>query len=178
MGCDKTTMRKKNKLRLLLFKECDRNCDGCCNKRWNLDTLEVESNFKGYSEIILTGGEPMLDPSMVIRTIRRIRKEAGGGTKIYMYTAKLDEPHTLLIVLEYLDGLTVTLHEPSDIGDFMAFSNLLFEVDGRSLRLNSFDGVDLSGIDLSNWKVKEGVKWIKDCPLPEDEVFRRLDTIV
>ena len=43
----------------------------------------------------------------------------------------------------------------------------------KSLRLKVFKGVDVSGIDLSLWDVKDNIEWIKDCPLPEDEVLMR-----
>jgi hypothetical protein len=44
---------------------------------------------------------------------------------------------------------------------------------GKSLRLNVFKGVSLAELNLSCWKVKPNIKWIKNCPLPEDEVFMR-----
>jgi hypothetical protein len=46
---------------------------------------------------------------------------------------------------------------------------------GRGMRLNVFEGVTIpEDTDLSLWKVKEQMVWIKDCPLPQDEVFMRL----
>ncbi|MBU1087771.1 MAG: hypothetical protein KKD05_09695, partial [Candidatus Omnitrophica bacterium] len=54
------------KLRLLLFTECNRNCNGCCNNDWDLKSLLNEHLFKEYSEILLTGGEPMLHPELIL----------------------------------------------------------------------------------------------------------------
>ena len=110
-------------LRLLLFRECDRACKGCCNKDWDLDNLEVCQSFKGYKEIILTGGEPMLNPALVKATVNKIRSE-NFMAKVYMYTAKVN---TLSIVdiLDYLDGLTVTLHEQKDVEDFEIFDQIV-----------------------------------------------------
>jgi hypothetical protein len=42
------------------------------------------------------------------------------------------------------------------------------------MRLNVFKGVDLTGVDVTHWKVRTDIEWVKDCPLPEGEVFMRL----
>jgi hypothetical protein len=44
----------------------------------------------------------------------------------------------------------------------------------KSLRLNVFHGISLKGIDTSCWIIKKDMKWIKNCPLPKDEVLKRL----
>ena len=43
------------KLRLLLFEECDRDCPGCCNRDWDLRSLPVCRDFTPYQVIMLTG---------------------------------------------------------------------------------------------------------------------------
>jgi hypothetical protein len=167
-------------LRLLLFSECNRNCDGCCNKDWDLDSLPVVNSFHGYDEIILTGGEPMLHPGFVIKTIEKIRKQS--KAKIYVYTAKIDSVLDIYNVVCWADGITVTLHDTNDVKNFIELNNFLLKmwIDGfiskhtQSFRLNVFEGVDISGEDLSLWIVKSNIKWIKNCPLPENEVFMRL----
>ena len=111
-------------LRLLLFKDCNRKCKGCCNKDWDLDNLPVCKSFKDYKTIMLTGGEPMLNPKLVeetIMAIRRINKTA----KIIMYTAKVDH-YNILYICKLLDGLTLTLHKQSDVKDFQIL-NALFD---------------------------------------------------
>ena len=57
------------KLRLLLFTDCNRNCEGCCNNDFDLNALKVETDFRQYDKIFLTGGEPMIAPAIVINTI-------------------------------------------------------------------------------------------------------------
>ena len=42
------------------------------------------------------------------------------------------------------------------------------------MRLNIFHNVDIAKIDLVKWIVKKDITWIKNCPLPKDEVFMRL----
>jgi len=163
----------KKKLRLLLFSTCNRSCEGCCNKQWDLNELPVCTDFTGYDEIILTGGEPMLNPMLVEQTAKRVREDHQGA--LYMYTAKLDDISYLIRLLEDLDGLCVTLHEQEDVHVWQSFNHYLpASQRSKSLRLNVFDGIDLDGIDTTDWVVKEGIEWIADCPLPPGEVFMRL----
>ena len=39
------------KLRLLVTKNCDRSCPGCCNKDWNLDKLPNATHLN-YDEMV------------------------------------------------------------------------------------------------------------------------------
>ena len=44
------------------------------------------------------------------------------------------------------------------------------------MRLNLFDNIKAmlpQDIDLSKWQVKD-MEWIKDCPVPKGEDFRRI----
>ena len=161
------------KLRLLLFQECNKNCERCCNKDWDLDSLKKETLFTGYDEIILTGGEPMLKPLFVINTALMIREKT--LAKIYMYTAKADKILDVLAVLHYIDGITLALHEQSDVVDFMRLDALLLKCEiNKSFRLNVFKGINISNINTSIWNVKSDIEWIKNCPLPVNEVFRKI----
>lgn len=152
------------KLRLLLFAACNRSCPGCCNNDWNLDELPRVGSYDGYDQIILTGGEPMLNPELVVCVAADIKSRT--NAMVILYTAR---PGELPGVMPFLDGVTVTLHEQADVAEFEKLPWL-----PGSLRLNVFDNVDLTGVDVSSWWVKSGIQWIKDCPLPEDEVFMRL----
>ena len=60
------------KLRLLFTQICNRRCEGCCNKDWELDKLEQVSHFN-YDEILLTGGEPLLFTEQLIGYVKAIR---------------------------------------------------------------------------------------------------------
>jgi hypothetical protein len=160
-----------------MFEACNRNCEGCCNKDWDLAGLPECQGYAGYSLIMLTGGEPMLRPFLVRSTIKDIRKQ-NPDAKVYMYTAKLDDIPELLSILDVLDGLCVTLHEQGDVEPFRTLNYILLAQTGRragkSLRLNVFRPVDVGDTDTSAWKVKDDITWIKDCPLPTDEVLMRL----
>lgn len=162
------------KLRLLLFSECDRHCAGCCNEQHDLGALPICRDFRGYDEVILTGGEPMLDPGAVRRAVELVRRQHDGP--IYLYTAKLDDIEVALDVLALVDGFTVTLHEQSDAETwFNLDTNLPWHwYAQKSLRLNVLEGVNVAGYDTTGWKVKGNIKWITSCPMPEGEVFMRL----
>ncbi len=150
-------------LRLLLFSACNRACPGCCNNQWDLDALPVAADFRGYDMILLTGGEPMLNPRLVAATAHRIRCQTDAS--IILYTAK---PERLPEVMPFLDGVTVTLHEQADVPTFRRAAAKL----NGSRRVNVFKGVNVP--DMPGWTMKRNMEWIEDCPLPEGEVFMRL----
>ena len=167
-----------NILRLLLFEECNRQCSGCCNKDFDLPNLPVCTDYKGYDQIILTGGEPMLHPDLVLQTIRAIRKEEPKA-KIYVYTAMVEGIRKALDVLREADGVTVTLHNQDDVIPFLVFSEMVAVTglhEGRSLRVNVFENVNLSNDIPEGWKAKLDIQWIKNCPLPKGEMLMRLET--
>ena len=161
-------------LRLLMFEECQRKCEGCCNNDWDLSKLPIVESYQNFDMIVLTGGEPMLAPRFLVETCAAIRKET--EAPIILYTAKSKRVVDLLAVLHWVDGVTLTLHEQYDVFGFLAFNKLYQILPYRkSMRLNVFSNVDLSGVNTDGWDVHAGMKWIKNCPLPENEVFMRLN---
>ncbi len=161
------------KLRLLITKKCNRTCKGCCNKDWDLDALQPCDFTKQYSEIMLTGGEPMLNPGAVQRCAELI-KTLQPQAKVYVYSADI-RPSYWRALLQTADGLTITLHNRQDQNDFLNWVGTgNFGYNGtKSLRLNVF-GKFSRKAEFINWKIKDGIKWIKNCPLPVDEDFRKL----
>lgn len=165
----------KNKLRLILFEKCNRTCPGCCNNDYDLEALPVCDSFEGYDEVILTGGEPMLQPQLVKDVCADIMS-TNSSAKILMYTAKSKPAKDLVSIAVFLDGITLTLHEQYDAPNF---AKLIDEFGKHhtgwlSLRANVFDNVDISDVDVpSTWNVRTGYKWIKDRPLPEGETLMR-----
>ena len=162
------------KLRLLMNADCNRSCKGCCNKDWDLQSLPVCKSFRDYSEIILTGGEPMLHPDAVVEQVKVIRNQT--SAPIYMYTAFRESAKKLMDVLSCLDGITVTLHTRKDTAPF---EDLVKRIDAtglrfKSLRVNVFKGVSTGLADLTHWSVQPNMIWVKDCPLPKDEVFMKV----
>lgn len=164
------------KLRLLLTEDCNRACPGCCNKDWDLDKLPVCSDYKGYDMIMLTGGEPMLYPIKVLDAVKEIRLQT--EAPIIVYTAYLDDPTTLYLMLKggIIDGITLTLHTRKDKKKFKVLDKVIGFPVGKMLRLNVFKGVGLNYMQISpKWNAKMDIVWLKDCPLPKDEVFMRYE---
>ncbi len=161
------------KLRLLLTDKCDRSCPGCCNNDWDLDSLPYAKTYKGYSEILITGGEPLLFPGLFRRAVCDIRDET--RATIYLYTAKTDDSQLFLNALSMINGACVTLHCAEDVESFERMWSNIHDWVAHvfSLRLNVFKGLSLEGVDTEGWKVKKDMEWIKDCPLPEGEEFLR-----
>jgi hypothetical protein len=163
-------------LRLLVTKQCGKGCEGCCNKDWDLDNLPVVEHFN-YDEILITGGEPIAPKNLkktfeTIQTIKILHPKE--GRKIYVYTSEI----VFYGILHYCDGITLSIHNEEDLEMFLMFKNAIERIENKSNRLNIFKGINLpKGLDLSKWAVKDNIEWIKDCPLPENEVFMRLQNI-
>ena len=160
------------KLRLLVTKNCNRNCPGCCNKEWDLDKLpEAELVHTRYDEIIITGGEPLLNIEAVMLLCEKIRV-LQPGVPIYVYTACIDI-EKISKILGVCDGVTLTLHTPLDgVSFFNSKYNRFKNIFNKSLRLHVFEGIAVpSNAYVSRWDVKDSIRWIKNCPLPKDEIF-------
>ena len=171
------TGRTGRRLRLVLFEECRRNCSGCCNKDFDLPSLPVCDSYKGYELIMLTGGEPMLHPEKVMEAVGRIRRET--DAPIILYTALTADKDALSRIIRQINGITVTLHDNSDVKPFLDFDDYYVGAWGSSktYRLNVFNGVEIDLGDVKGkWKVKPEIEWIKDCPLPEGEVLMRFES--
>ena len=176
------------KLRLLVTKKCQRNCVGCCNKDWDLDALPIADHFN-YDEILITGGEPLSDDN-IDRTLKVIDGidllHYNKDRKKYIYTADSFGVHSAFFIA---DGFTLTIHNKNDLREFRWLVDAIAEEDlikqfiklkgySPSLRLNVFKGITIPEYwNLEDWTVKDNLEWIKECPLPTDEVFMRLSNI-
>ncbi len=163
------------KLRLLFTEKCDRNCKLCVNKNFSINDLPVVDHLN-YSEIIITGGEPLLFLDELIGFIKGIRITYKG--KIYLNTAKPPSFNDteLIKILPFVDGITLTLHTKIDVIKFVnyLFFNPTFW-EGKSMRLVLFDGLSIRPeVNLKNWNLKQ-ITWLEDCPLPEGEEFKRIN---
>jgi pyruvate-formate lyase-activating enzyme len=126
----------------------------------------------------LTGGEPLLVPEVIKSVVARVREE-NPKAPVIVYTAWREDPELLLDILQIVDGITLTLHTRKDTAPLETFSELVSKHElnkVKSLRLNVFRGVSTGTADLAGWDVRKGLAWIKECPLPQDEVFMRLRT--
>lgn len=154
-------------LNLLISEQCNRTCQGCCNK--DLENLPICTNFKDYNLIMLTGGEPMLFKREVVHVVEIIRQD-NPMAKVVMCTAYRDNPVGLLHMLDILDGITITLHEQDDVASFLKLVALLKST-GRLQR--GFDKILKVNI-LAGVFINQDIEgWIKNCPSPENVDFKR-----
>jgi hypothetical protein len=159
------------KLRLLLFSDCNRNCEGCCNKDWDLDNLPEAISYEDYDTIMLTGGEPMLHPDIILNTVGDIRIE-NPLAKIILYTAQAEG---LIKLISILDGVTLTIHEPEDYEALYELDSMVRFNTEFSPRLNIFKEAGPIPEPLqNNWIIQPDMIWVENCPLPKGEVFMKL----
>lgn len=182
------------KLRLLVTAKCHNKCPMCCNNRFDFDTLPVVDRWD-YDEIMITGGEPLSSIKKVrylinlITSIKLIQQAQGFPiAKFYVYTAT---HHDYLIykILEHIDGIVYTPHNIKEVRVLNVISHNLEDspyLENMSMRLNVFPEIDKIIKELldemqqrriaSVWNVKH-MEWIKDCPIPEGEDFRRINML-
>ena len=102
----------------------------------------------------------------------------GNKGKLFLYTALAD---MLPNYIRYFDGVVYTPHSVNDVHSLLEANNFLLDykdelMESKSLRLNLFPDIKKhipDNTDLSLWKVKD-MQWIKDCPVPADEEFKRV----
>jgi hypothetical protein len=131
-----------------------------------------------YTEILITGGEPLLYPEKLHMLWWEIYKR-NDKAQIYVYTAwtKNWSPQQLKL-LRAVDGFTITIHDQEAADEFVETEEYLSLESGDytflSMRLNIFEGCTLSSSIPEEYKIKDNMKWIENCPLPQDEVFMRI----
>lgn len=176
------------KLRLLITEKCNNSCIKCQNKHWDLKQLPVVNvknlNILGeFDEIILTGGEPMFEYEK-LKGISVFVKSRWPNIKLFLYTASLITPRRTIDVMEYLDGLTVTLHTENDLRDLLMFrywilnnKQALKKSKTMSMRVCTFNNhPDITKFRhlFYSWTVKTDKVWITEKHLPKDETYMRL----
>lgn len=161
------------KLRLLITHKCNKKCLLCCNNNFDLSNLPVCKSFKDYSEISLTGGEPLLYPRTVVHVCRTIQWQ-NSKAKIYLYTADVKALYKLLIVgIIPFDGITLSLHSQFEASLFSRIDKLIDIPAFMSLRLKVFEDIHIR-LPYNQWKTEYDTKWVENCPLPKDEDFMSL----
>lgn len=178
-------MSRNKKLRLLVTTKCPHHCPLCCNNSWNFDELPRVNRWN-YQQIMITGGEPLIHPikvQLLTETIRSITDMQSTNPEIFLYTSICDS--RLDRILDSVNGIVLTPHNKDDVERFLKTNSRFLEMKGVgywhtiSLRLNLFKDIKEmlpEGVDLSLWKVKD-MEWIKDCPVPEGEDFRRIENL-
>lgn len=155
-------------LRLILWRDCNRNCPKCPNK--NLPPQPpFDGDFTKYDEIILTGGEPLMRPYDLYRVVDEIRQQT--DVPVYMYTA-LAAAYPIGELLKYIQGITFTVYDRlgmaalGRLNDHLVASNLT----DKSLRLIVFGAIPIPQIVKLFWEW-EYREYKDDCPIAPNEIM-------
>lgn len=97
-----------------------------------LQELDSVAKLLRYDEVVLTGGEPLLEPDLVVEVCKTLRS-APPYRKVFLYTARFD-CEAVMKVLPYVDGIHFTIHENASFADIDRFHTL------QSRVLNSQSG--------------------------------------
>jgi hypothetical protein len=162
--------------RLLVTRRCQRRCDGCCNEypslmaRANL-AMSLEA-LDGYSEVCVTGGEPLLNPARTRGIVEELRGR-NEERRIYLYTAQYTPE--LGGIVPALSGVHYSLHAPASEQD-MEWLGLIQKLaifwPDRSWRLYIDRRVNRVVSLLPRlWARVEIKAWLPEgnCPLPAHE---------
>jgi MoaA/NifB/PqqE/SkfB family radical SAM enzyme len=163
------------KARLIVTLKCNRNCEYCCNKHGVIDQkVEIDSvePLKDYGEVVITGGEPLLNVNRTVGIIRKLRKQ-NPKMKVFLHTAKLPSLEDFNSVLMEIDGLSYTVHEDAseeDIEDLTTVQVIAAFHQNHSFRLLVFRSVsDKVFLIPEVWDRIKIEDPMDDCPLPQGE---------
>lgn len=94
----------KKTARVIITSKCDRKCPGCCNSKLDYTSLAKViggiTALKDYEEVVITGGEPMINPAQLYTVIKMLRKQ-NKRQKIYLYTACLTRIGVPVVIHAY-----------------------------------------------------------------------------
>lgn len=172
-------LNKKNKktekiIHLLITSLCNRNCEFCCNKQYDLNKIPyvTDEELKNAETLLLTGGEPFLfsNPCEIATHYKLKYKNI---KNIYVYTNALELLRYLNLnkFLNGIDGLSVSIKNELDL---WAFNKLVKNPKINKLTSNRvyiFD--NLIPEELGNFKliIRE---FQKDFQPAIDSIFRKI----
>ena len=185
------------KLRLLVTEKCHNKCPMCCNKQFDINSLPVVDNW-GYDEIMITGGEPLASIKKVrslislIQSIKTVQAAQGiKDCKFYVYTATRHS-NLLKKIIPHVDGIVYTPHVYPELNVLLDFTNYIYrciinkDMKNKSFRLCLFPEMSQAFVTVASnmerrrvqsvWNIKN-IEWVKDCPVPEGEEFRRISIL-
>ena len=164
----------KKTARVIVTTTCNRRCPGCCNETiGRVASIGDISILSDYEEVVITGGEPMLNPNTLLRFIKALKKQ-NKKQRIYLYTACLtmdDHP----VILKHLDGITVTVHAEATDNDIRDLKYMSYNLYGEDLDMRLFidkrvyDRYDLSNICMKSWDVVRKLEWKEKCDPADNE---------
>ena len=123
----------KKTARVLITKQCHRLCPQCCNNYPQIMAamrpIAGIADLRGYENIVITGGEPLLFPLGTADLVACLYGDARlhrplwpQHPRLYLYTTLW---HPVLEEVSYwLDGITFTLHSGAGTAELMDFDRM------------------------------------------------------
>ena len=165
------------KARIMVTDKCNKHCSYCCNKQYPIESLGylLTGDIRFYSEFMLTGGEPMLEPLVLSKLIQLTRHEAPAA-KIYLYTAEYNRVE-LANISRLVDGITITIHDNDDAYRLKKMHMVLGRqrYDAEKFRINVMGSEKAADLVCKYTHFPTVAKTVvNECPLPNGEYLLRL----
>ncbi len=163
--------------RLITTLDCNRKCHYCCNTTTMLAQATIITDLAelgNYSEVCITGGEPMLYPDETEQIIYDLRFQ-NPHRKIYLYTALATDMMVLdEMFYQKLSGIHYTVHYNSTqdevVDHIYNLEELSFFYKDKSFRMYIESDVAFPVQYTPNlWSRVESFAFVEDCPLPKNE---------
>ena len=168
------------KARLIFTKKCNRSCEGCCNESLDWSKIKTVSSYeelKDYEEVILTGGEPMLDELMLFGFLYSMNEMK---VPVILQTAffPMNEVHGTNI-LHRLKGITYTIHENPSEDDMERVKRLRdclvrlrtergYTVSARlNIDKRAWNKIIITQRSKNEFSEIRKMEWKDDCPIPD-----------
>lgn len=168
------------KARVIVWLDCDRNCQGCCNNTLDFQSIPVitERDLLDCKEVMLTGGEPLLFPAELMRIARQVYLTTQMDSKMYLYTAGTEQfliylKTSTALFFKLFDGVTYSIHKPEDVELFLKYDKAFkrYRPIGFKFRVRNFSGVTLDKCLLHcDWDIQD-LEWSDNCTIPKGETL-------
>jgi len=165
-------------LHLLVTSLCDRDCEYCCNKQYNLNDIPyvTEEELDSVEHVYITGGEPFqfTRPEEIARKLKR---EHTNINRVVVYTNAMELVGVLMLyghnVLSHLDGLNISIKTPIDkkaFEDYISRNPAVLSLPYN--RLYVFPGFEDTKCPESFAKIRR--EWQKEFVPAPNCIFRRI----
>lgn len=172
----------KRTARVIITLDCKRNCPYCVNKYESIKKIMKPigsfTEVEDYQEILITGGEPMLNPPKTGAMIFNLRTAYPKKT-LYLYTAKYH--HEIWKIIPFLNGVHYSIHEKAteiEVMEFHQFQDTLYLRDlwkKKSFRLyvnpENHYGITIRPKLWSRVEIKPWIPEDEMCLPPHEDLF-------
>jgi len=184
---------QEDSVRLITTYDCPNNCRLCCNKQKpyrkenvtpiTLGELRVYLlQNQNINNLVVTGGEPMMFKKDLAKFFECMK---GIDVNTIIYSSIPPSTTDLLWLNAASAGVTISIHNQHDWHIFLTkthyqmWNNMFYEPMLLDMRLKIMDNVEPFGLDSIRkyWTTTTGIKMLKSCPLPDNEMLFRLKNL-